>query len=294
MMTKSMFWWLLATLMSVAQATTLNDGLSHVVDFATDQIIVRNNFFGEATSVTIASGGLVQWLEAHEDSRISIAGGEVQPTLKAWDRSQIGVFAGSLGTVYASNNCVVEVYDGSTGELRLADNSKIVVHEGTVRGSNNYVDGYSTLIINGGTCKGYINCDDNSQVEIAGGIIEDYRGLVLHGSSSARISGGSVWGEWEIHGSSALTVIGNDFQIDGRDVPYGIFAVGERDYIEGTLSGTLANGDPIDQHFIANENGSLVLAPIPEPCTLALLALGGLAVVRRRQPPAVAYHARWR
>jgi len=47
------------------------------------------------------------------------------------------------------------------------------------------------------------------------------------------------------------------------------------------LTGTLLSGDPINNQFRIGNNAKIVL--VPEPATIVLLGLGGLALLRRRR-----------
>jgi len=51
--------------------------------------------------------------------------------------------------------------------------------------------------------------------------------------------------------------------------------------VHGTLTGTLDNGDPLDNEFYIYAGSRIAL--VLEPATLSLLALGGLALLRRRR-----------
>jgi hypothetical protein len=72
------------------------------------------------------------------------------------------------------------------------------------------------------------------------------------------------------------TVFGEDFQLNGSPIGFGPLVD-----VTGTLSGTLADGSDFEWTFQRLNDAPLVLATVPEPTGLALLAIGGAAVLRR-------------
>ena len=82
-----------------------------------------------------------------------------------------------------------------------------------------------------------------------------------------------------------LTIVGSNFAVDGNPVPYGDLVAGS----SGTLTGTLASGDSLNNEFLHGVNFEIhvnsIIRLVPEPSTALLLASGvaGLAVRGRRR-----------
>ncbi len=75
--------------------------------------------------------------------------------------------------------------------------------------------------------------------------------------------------------ASTVTFVGSGFNYPYGEIPDG----------SGSLTGTLANGDPIDVWFDVDGDASIVLA-VPEPSSIALLAtaaFGLMGCARRRR-----------
>ena len=173
--------------------------------------------------------------------------------------------------VLAYDNSHVNFAGGwSTGGLMCFDSSRAEISAGTIQNSS-------------------VNSYGNSHVTISGG---DFgMNVKASGSSQMVISGGTGMYGLTIQQSSSITLVGDEFSLNGIGVPYGeytqtgFWSAGQGP--ETLLTGTLANGDAFGHyasHFsplYISQNARLVL--VPEPATLGLLALGGLALLRRRR-----------
>jgi hypothetical protein len=73
--------------------------------------------------------------------------------------------------------------------------------------------------------------------------------------------------------SGTINIYGSNF-----DYAYGAIAD-----TSGTLSGTLSDGSAFDMTFYQDTPGEIVLHTAPEPATMSLLVLGGLAMLRHRK-----------
>ena len=108
--------------------------------------------------------------------------------------------------------------------------------------------------------------------------------LLAYENSIVTVSGGLIGGIikagiWPTICSTKITFKGTNFAINGHSVNYGTFDTEGQDYVHGTITGTLANGDLLNNEFYINGSSSIVL--IPEPATLLLLGLGAV-VVRKK------------
>jgi hypothetical protein len=105
----------------------------------------------------------------------------------------------------------------------------------------------------------------------------------LIGYDNTRIdwSGGIVNGAILLGGQTLLVISGSGFALDGVPVSGDITGVfGGQLWNEPSrrLTGTLANGDPINNLFQIGDTAGIYL--LPEPATFVLLSLG-LFVLRR-------------
>ena len=235
--------------------TLINDGVW--VDYGSDDV---------GTTINLLNGGeITYFLKTYEDSMVNISGGSVNGHLFAYDNSQVDISGGSVdGYLYTYDSSRVNI----TGEsafwyLRAEGSSQVDISGGAVDYSLYTLDS-SQVNITGGSVGWNLGALGNSQVNIYGGFIgdslypRDYATISIHGWGFA------VDGEPVGPGTTLTTVLGGS----PPDEP------------PRYLTGTLASGEPFGNAFYIYEYGQIQL--VPEPCTLSLLALGGLALRRRR------------
>jgi len=229
-------------------AVQFKDGLTHDIDYTIyTSVWVDNMAPGMQTTVNLLPSGYIHFdLRGYNESRLNITGGKIGEWLFAFDSSRVTISGGEIGKdLAACFSSQVTMTGGSIGDDLEAYNS--------------------------------------SQVTMTGGSIGD--DLEAYDSSQVTMSGGTIGGGLFADYYGILTIQGSDFAVDG--VPFGY---GELTSILGGhwlfepsrhLSGVLASGDLLDNDFYIGHSAKIVL--VPEPATILLLGLGGLAVLRRRK-----------
>jgi hypothetical protein len=185
----------------------------------------------------------------------AVVGGE----LSVHETSRIDLSGGTVaGPLLAFGDATLTISGGLVSDFFEALGGDIVMTDGTLEGNVSvYLHGEMT--ISGGTILGAIFSGDIAHVTIEGGTI------------GGRIEARDLAGE-------RITVVGSQFAVDGIPVPYGPIAA-----MEGTLTGLLASGDPIDVAFARDYSYTLIeLAPgVPEPSTALLLGSAAVGLMAR-------------
>jgi hypothetical protein len=218
--------------------------------------------WGQATEVLLTDGGSVGSLG-----------------MGVYDSSIITINGGTTVYVGARESSTVTMTGGSAEWAMGAGDSATLTMSG---GSVGYLTagGASTVTLSGGTVKDDLKASGNSVLTMTGGTV--WGGLSADQSATVTMSGGTVGLDLEAW-SGSITILGRDFEVDGVPARYLVLPAQT-----GTLSGTLASGDPINNVFyhggIGDYGGLIFLEYAPEP-TQALLyafALVTLALLRRR------------
>ncbi|MGA2173043.1 MAG: PEP-CTERM sorting domain-containing protein [Sedimentisphaerales bacterium] len=226
--------------------TEFKDGGTHNISSTiNDAVWVDYQAPGMQTTVNLLNGGNINSFEGFNDSRINI-------------------FGGTAGySIYADDDCQATMF-GGTVDYFVAENS-------------------SHITMSGGTVVKSLYAYGNSQLTFSGGIVENGY-LFVYQNCQAEMSGGMVAGFLEVGDSATLIIDGSNFAIDGTPLSFGkITSILGGNYENETvrrLTGTLANGDIINNYFQIGNTASIVL--IPEPATLLLLGLGAAMLRRKR------------
>jgi hypothetical protein len=192
----------------------------------------------------------------------------------------------SEGYMYVDNgapgmNTTVNLLDGgSIWKWWAYEDSRINISGGSV-GLWLVPYGRTQVTMSGGRTL-YLYAYDSSKVTMSGGTATG--DLVAGGSSQVTLSGGTIAQTLDLYQNAILYLDGTNFAIDGTP-----FSSGEITSILGgdygnepyrTLTGTLANGDIINNQFQIGDYASITL--VPEPATLLLLGLGAVMARSKR------------
>ena len=170
-----------------------------------------------------------------------------------------------------SNNTTLNVVAGGSCDWMDIWNAIVTIDGGTIRQDIWAMtrDGGSNLLtVSDGLIGTGIDSLYDSQVVINGGVILS-GGLSSFGNSQIAVFGGSINGVFSAEDDSTITIYGTNFNYG-----YGAITISS-----GTLTGTLANGNTINNNFNIYDNASIFR--VPEPGTMLLVCLGGFLLRKR-------------
>jgi len=213
----------------------------------------------------------------YNSSSVDILSGYID-SLDAWNSSTVDIIGGTVSRLNAWNSSTVDITGGQVnGGLILRDTSSVAISGGTINGYLSAL-GTSSVTITGGNFRDdhatYLVASYSSTVNISGGFVNV---LLPNDTSRVTIFGGRVKQVTAL-GTSSITFCGYDFTCTE-----GMRLDGDKVLGTGELNGKWFDGTPWTTNVNVHDTGATILA-IPEPATLWLLALGGLALLRRRRP----------
>jgi hypothetical protein len=246
---------------------------------------------GAGTSVTVVAGGAVgTQLSVYQTSSITMSGGVVGGNAIAGYSSLLTISGGSVeGSAFSRGISILTMSGGTLrGDLVASDSASIIFSGGTVSGFGVIGYDFSSIAMSGGST-GIVFVQDSSATTVSGGAAVQLR---AGGSGSIAWTGGTISGDLVAYDSSQIVIFGSGFAVDGSPVGFGPITA-----LDGTLTGTLLSGDPINSSFChsgcTNPYGSGlasgVITLVPEPGTGLLVAAGlvGLAARRKRHAKAL-------
>jgi len=269
--------WLAAVALSLACSTAaaanFNDGATHIIDTAINvDVRVFDADNGLPTTVITRDAAQIRGIGIYDHSLLQMYDStSVYFTIVARDASRLEVSGGSAAAIDLVNDSQGLIAGGSFGER--SNNAMRVVHQATARVSGGsfrapsnaaLVVDTATLEISGGTFIGRVQAADHATLTIRGGSFQSLSG-----------GPGVIYSSYD----AVTTIYGRDFNL--------AFGVVPRSY-RGPLTGTLANGDPIDATLqwggTNSSTGYILLAQaVPEPGTWALWLAGGAGLLWQRR-----------
>jgi parallel beta-helix repeat protein len=238
--------------------TYFNDGQVHNIDYEVeDHVFVDYQAPGMQTTVNMLGGGLITAsLRGYEDSRMNILGGAIELDVGAYDRSQLHMSRASVGwSMWIYGGTQANISGGSIGYgMWVADSSQVHISGGSI---GERLGGY-------GSSEGEIRS------------LTAVFGLEAYGASQVEISGGLINDKFALDDSALITIHGSDFAVDGEPFGYGELTSINGGYWRSEpprhLTGSLANGQPIDNDFYIGHEARMILVyhPIRPPILLYL------------------------
>jgi hypothetical protein len=243
----------------------------------------NSNVFGTAISCSSSSvnvyGGVISGgpaSDAIDAGVINVHAGTVLGKIQA--SAGLNIYAGTI-TTQDTFGCAISTSAG--GNLRGG------VITGSVAASAGVLNIYGGNITGSGAAWNYgVDCKSSSKINISGGSVTvnaggDWNSAIFDEGGTVNLTGGDITytGPFNAGWSSGIRAQSGTINIYGSDFDYPSGPIAD---ISGTLTGTLSDGSTIDLTFYQASPGEIVLYTTPEPATLSLLALGGVAMLRRR------------
>lgn len=232
-------------------AIYFNDGGYHVIDYVINDLVY------------------VDYDKPDAGTQIEVvSGGWIRDNIDAHGTSRVIINGGNVDRIVTSLSDVgIVVYSGVVGGISAGPNSELEIHGGEI------TEGFGTgglATITGGVMGNITAGGTNAHITMTGGTVLDTIGAISDG---------------------LITLVGNNFQVNGHSVGYGDFAstwgtpgidpwgLPPHTQITGTITGVLDSGDSINSNFLLEYQGDIAF--IPEPATFVLLLVGASLIKNR-------------
>ncbi|HEY1683980.1 MAG TPA: PEP-CTERM sorting domain-containing protein [Tepidisphaeraceae bacterium] len=283
----------------IAQADSYNDGGTHTINTAVSGTVGVGPTSGTTVNIVqgaqiVGGGGAVGTSVDILGGTVNVSGGAVTaantPSGVASESSAIyfdnigvgGVLNISGGTVSAGSTNgppnVSEAIEVNNSAAQINISGGLVTSGTTGTGDINLLFAGDILTVTGGTIQSNTNASaifSRGLVDIYAGTIQTDGTAILNQGGTVKIYGGTITGtgNGEINNEiGTIDIYGTSF-----NYPFGPISADL-----GSLVGTLSNGSPIDTTFDRADSAPIVLIRLPEPGSLALIALGCGLLLRRK------------
>ncbi len=240
-------------------------------------------------SITVANGSTLNVLSG---GSITAATDSSENIILTFGNSPVNIYGGTITSNVGieSSGSPLNMYGGTITScfgISVINSSSVNMYGGTITTPTGASGGYGisafsgpvniyggTIISNGGFA---ISANNSAQTNIFGGIISSNGGWAIQSygmGSMVNVYGGQINGTILPQSSGVVDIFGSGFN-------YGYGQIGAT---SGTLTGTLADGTPIDVAF-DNDGGQIILSanPTPIPASAYLFGSGLLGLIGIRK-----------
>lgn len=223
------------------------------------------------------SDGYISNLFSLDNSQSHIQGGVVS-SLESSGTSKVYISNGSIAGYLVQYDSIAEISGGIVYDPWIYHNASVAIKGGTVDTLHNWFSGH--LDMAGGEIKNGMYCWGESESFIHGGTLNSTR-IEVTDNSLLSVDGGISIGNVGIVGADTATIIfdGYNFNLNGLPLSYGVYT-SDFGTQPNRLKGNLSSGGYIECDLTLLESAMVIF--IPEPCSILLLAIGGLLIGKRK------------
>jgi hypothetical protein len=188
--------------------------------------VLGNNFMaGRQSTINVEAGASVGANLEAIGATVNIRGGKIGPNLDALADTSINISAGTVGPgAHVGNGAMMNITGGTIGSI--------------------YADSGSVVNISGGEV-GLVRGRIGTRINISGGRIGD--GSQSNDGAEITFSGGTIGDHFALGSHGTLTIIGDDFRVNGQPVG-NLQSIGDSTQVAvdtfSALTGVLQDGTP--------------------------------------------------